>query len=165
MGIKQENRRQPSEAWLRQMAELEDSCPSVVAGGMAAELDMLQHAKLESPRVLGRLVEFARRAKGLSVEELAEKANVDLAEVVSIEQSEEFVPATRTVFELATALDLPPAKLLELAGLVEAKNPGELKHAAIRFAAQSEPMEMLNETERHAFEEFVKVLVEGTDGG
>ena len=99
------------------------------------------------------------------MEGLAEKAKVDLAEVVSIEQNDDHTPATRTIFQLAEALGLPSAKLLEIAGLVEAKEPGVLRNAALRFAAQSEPMGMLNDTERHAFEEFVKVLVEGTDGG
>ena len=155
--------RAPNRGWLREMAAVEDSCVSVAAGGMAADFGMVHPAAAEPQRIFGRLIEYARRAKGLSVEKLAEEAEVDLAEIVNIERQFDSVPLPRTVYQLAQLLSLPPAMLTEVAGLTRARH--EVRLAALRFAARSEPTSTLTDAERGAFEEFVKVLVEVSDGG
>ena len=153
----------PDRDLLLRMGEFEDSCGSISVGGMAADLGMLPTTHGDAQRVFGRLIEFARRKKSLSVEQLAERANVDLAEIVEIERDEAIVPEVRTVFQLATVLDLPSARLMEVAGLATPRP--EVNHAALKFAARSEPTAKLTREERDALEEFVKVLVESTDGG
>lgn len=153
----------PSLEWLQEMAGHEDSCRSVSVGGMAADLGMLPAASDETHRVFGRLIEFARREKGISLEQLAERADIDLEEVVEIERNENVVPQLRTVHQLALVLSLPAGRLAEVAGLA-APRP-DLSNAALRFAARSEPTATLTPAEREAFEEFVKVLVEGSDVG
>lgn len=153
----------PSPRWFLRMADLEDAFPSVSAGGLAADLGLLPAAHAETQHVFGRLIELARRQKSLTVEQLAEQADVDLAEIVEIETKLEMVPQVRTVFQLATVLDLPSGRLMEVAGL--AKPRPEISSAALKFAARSESTAKLTPEERDALEEFVKVLVEVSDGG
>ena len=54
------NTNQPSKAWIMRMAEAEDCCESVVAGGLASDFGMLEDTVSDRPRVLGRLVEWCR---------------------------------------------------------------------------------------------------------
>ena len=154
----------PSREWLKRMADMEDKCESISAGGMAVDLGLVLPKRDDTPRVPGRLIEFARRGKGWSLEKLSEAANVDLADALALE-NEEGQPSTRTVFQVAQALGLPTKTLLELAGLMEPRQKDKLNRAAIRFAAHSEPMAQLSTDERSALDEFVKVLVEASDGG
>jgi transcriptional regulator with XRE-family HTH domain len=152
----------PDRELLQRLGEFEDACCSISVGGMAADLGMLSSAHGDAQRVFARLIELARRKKSLSVEQLAEQANVDLSEIVEIERGDSIVPEVRTVFQLATVLDLPQERLMEVAGLA-APRP-EVSHAALRFAARSESTAKLTPAESDALEEFVKVLVESTDG-
>lgn len=65
-----------------------------------------------------RLFQLARRERHLSLEQLAEQA-VDLVEVVNIEiMGRSFGPSRRTVYQLASFLQLPAGKLMMLAGLI-----------------------------------------------
>ncbi len=59
----------------------------------------------------------------MSLETLAERANVDLAELLRIETDETFVPGLRTVHQLASTLGLPAKKLMVLAGFLQIKDP------------------------------------------
>jgi transcriptional regulator with XRE-family HTH domain len=147
----------PISTWLRHMADAEDNCPAISVGGLAQEFGMFPSPTVEPPKVFGRLIEFARRERGLSVEALANAASVDLAEVVAIETEHDVVPNPRTVFQLAQVLKLPASRLTELAGLAQPRK--SLSEAAVRFAARSEPTAKLTVDEKEAFEEFVKVLV------
>lgn len=151
----------PNTEWLRRMADAEDQCESVSVGGLAHELGVLPSSAPEVPRVFGRFIEYARRERGMSLEALAESANVDLVELVAIETEGQDIPTPRTVFQLAQVLQLPPGKLSEIAGLTQPRTV--VSEAAVRFAARSEPTAQLTEVERRAFEEFVKVLVEASD--
>jgi transcriptional regulator with XRE-family HTH domain len=151
----------PSKEWLLEMAELEDASSSVSVGGLAFDLGLLPACPSESQRVFGRLVEFSRRQMSMTVEQLAEKADIDLAEIVEIETQESVVPQARTVFQLAQVLNLSCSRLMEVAGLTTPRN--EISSAALRFAARSEPTAKLSDDEKLALEEFVKVLVEASD--
>lgn len=161
--MKNKNADGPAREWLLRMAEFEDSCSSVSAGGMASDFGLLPANHVEAHRVFGRLIEYARRKKSLSVEQLAERAQIDLADIVEIEMNEMVAPDVRTVFQLATVLDLPSARLMEVAGLATPRP--EVSSAALKFAARSEPTAKLSREEREALEEFVKVLVETSDRG
>jgi transcriptional regulator with XRE-family HTH domain len=152
----------PPRAWLERAGEIEDNCRSLSVGGLASELGMLRAAISGVQPVFGRLIEYARRKHGMSVEKLAEEADVDLAAVVEIERNDRVVPEVRTVYQLAQVLDLPPARLMEVAGLQTPKP--EVSHAALRFAARSEPTTRLSQDENEALQQFVKVLVETSEG-
>ncbi len=160
---KQGNRKELNRKWLGTMAELEDRCSSVSVGGMAYDVGLLHTASLpEIPRIFGRLIEFARRAERLSLEDLATKADIDLLELVAIESDDDVAPQARSVYRLALALQLAPSKLMEISGLQEVKDES-LSRAAVRFAAQSECNAELSADEVLALNEFVKVLADNTD--
>ena len=152
----------PPRDWLLRAADIEDTCRSVSAGGLASDLGMISPGISSIKSAFARLIEYARRNQGLSVEKLAERADVDLAAIVAIETDDRTVPEVRTVYQLAQALRLPSGKLMELAGLATPKP--EVSRAALKFAARSEPTSKLSRDERVAFEEFVKVLAEASDG-
>ena len=160
---RKENEKGPSRQWLLEMADIEDTCRSVAVGGMAADFGFDSLGESRSQRVFGRLIEYARRAEGLSVEDLASRADVDLSEILAIEREEQTIPQLRTVYQLAGALAIPAGPLTEVAGL--AKPRRQVSEAALRFAARSEPTSKLTKAEQDAFEEFVKVLAENFNGG
>jgi transcriptional regulator with XRE-family HTH domain len=149
--------------WLERMAKTEDYA-AVTAGGVFARSPAQGQARAtgSEPKVLGMLVGLARRQNGLSVPELAKKADIDLAEALAIEMNTMSEPQPRTVYGLANALNLPAAGLMELAGLVQRRGD-KLASAAVRFAAKAEPTAKLSRDERDALEEFVKVLAESSD--
>jgi HTH-type transcriptional regulator, competence development regulator len=106
-----------------------------------------------------RLLHLLRRERHLSLEQLAQKADVDLAELVKIETDESFKPTPRTVHQLSAFLKIPAKKLMVLAGLLQVKDY-DLQQASVRFAARSEPVDDVTPEEHAALEEYVKFLNE-----
>ncbi len=162
MKTKMKGKRSHSE-WLKRMADAENSCDAVTTGGLASDLRMPLPTKLEMPPVFGLLIKFARRERQMSVEKLAKKADVDLSELIAIERKEEVIPTPRTVFQLAKTLHLSMRKLMVISGLAETRDEA-ISQAVLRFAARSEPTAQLSKEEREAYEEFIKVLVDTSDG-
>ena len=100
-----------------------------------------------------------RRNGGLTVEKLADDADVDIAELVGIEDDTHYKPEVRTVYQLANFFDVPRVNLLQLARLALPRDD-RLNEEAVRFAARSEPIAALTPEERTALEAFVAVLSE-----
>ncbi|MBA2678829.1 MAG: helix-turn-helix domain-containing protein [Ktedonobacteraceae bacterium] len=107
----------------------------------------------------GRLISLQRRQHRLSMEQLAEKADVDLGELVTIEAGQCSTPQARTVYALAQALNLPSDKLYVVSGLKFSTDQAFNKQA-VRFAARSEAVDKLSKEEQQALQEFVKYLSE-----
>jgi transcriptional regulator with XRE-family HTH domain len=105
----------------------------------------------------GRFVKLLRRNHGLSIEELAEKAEIDEIELINIEEDVRHSPEPRSVYQLARCFRLPQKQLMQLAGLAQARDP-RLAREAVRFAARSESTAKLSETERAALEAFIALL-------
>lgn len=105
----------------------------------------------------GRFVRLMRRNNGLSIEKLADDADIDLVELVGIEDDTHYKPEPRTVYQLANFFDVPQAKLLEISGLTTPRD-GSLVEEAMRFAARSDPLVELSAEERAALDAFVSVL-------
>ena len=105
----------------------------------------------------GRFVELMRRRKSLTLEQLAERAGLDVGELVSIEDDVRYTPEPRTVYQLARAFNVPQQRLLQLAGL-SVGGDAHLRHEAVRFAARSDSVQRLSKEERAALEDFVAVL-------
>jgi transcriptional regulator with XRE-family HTH domain len=148
-------------AWIRRMAELEDGCDMTV-GGLAQEAGLFNVSVTPAQvakSAFAKLIELRRREQRLSVEQLAERAEVDVADLLSIELDKVDVPELRTIAKLAKALKLPAQKLVELSGLATPKN-ARFAEAVVRFAAKSEPVDKLSRGEHEALEEFVKFLAE-----
>ena len=158
-----------SKEWLRQRAALDDKA-DVSAGTLDLDrlpavrpsnvISMQASAEAESPNpAFGRLINLWRRKKGFRIEVLADKARIDVSELIEIERNLNFVPEPRTVYQLAKTLDLPSERMLELSGNLLLRD-SSLGKEAVRFAASSESVEKLSKDEQMALEEFVKFLSE-----
>ena len=148
-------------AWLQRMAEVEDNAELTV-GGLAHELGLPSAHSAPLPvakSAFAKLIGLRRREMRLTVEDLAHRADVSVAEVVSIELGQLDTPEPRTVFKLASVLKLPAQKLMQLSGLAMPKDT-RFSDAVVRFAARSEPVDKLSKEEHAALEEFVKFLAE-----
>lgn len=148
--------------WILKMADMEDNCELAV-GGLAHEFGMLAPSNA-APGVaraaFAKLIELRRRDRHLSVEQLAQRADLDLGEVVSLERGDACVPEPRTVYKLAAVLELPQGSLMQLSGLTTPRD-SRVTEAAVRFAARSESVDKLSRQEHDALEEFVKFLSDG----
>jgi transcriptional regulator with XRE-family HTH domain len=143
---------------LRKAAEENEGVVSV--GGLAAELsEATGPAEVRTGRrmAFARFVELSRRRLRFTVEDLAKKADVDVAELLGIEEGDVENPEPRTVYKLAAVLQIPQESLLELSGLAVPRDE-RFHEAAIRFAARSERMDALSRDEEAALQEFVKIL-------
>jgi transcriptional regulator with XRE-family HTH domain len=153
-----------SKNWCMRMAELEADA-EIGAGALAADPvfeskpQIAREGSLEETVVaFGRFIHLMRRSRGWTVERLAEDADVDLGELVSIEDNRHR-PDVRTVYQLARRFGVPQNRLMQVAGLTMAKDP-RIATEAVRFAARSEGTATLTPDERSALEAFVAVLSE-----
>ena len=105
----------------------------------------------------GRLINLQRRHSHLTMEQLADRARIDLGELVTIEAGQCPNPQPRTVYGLAQALNLPSEKLFVVSGL-KFSTDQQVSNQAVRFAARSEPVDKLTKEEQQALQEFVKYL-------
>ncbi|HEV2160450.1 helix-turn-helix transcriptional regulator [Bradyrhizobium sp.] len=127
-----------------------DERPATIAQTAAAE---------ETRIAFGKFVNLMRRRRGLSMERLAEVAELDASELLVIENEVHYVPEPRTIFKLAQTFEVSQRRLMQLAGLAAANDAG-LRQEAVRFAARSEAMHKLTPEENSALEAFVAVLSE-----
>jgi len=105
------------------------------------------------------LVRLLRQREKMSMEDLAERANVELREVVQIEVDADYVPEPRTVFQLERIFDLPPRTLVLLSGSMTS-HPQEFRDKVERFAARSKGIDKLDRKQRKALNQFVQFLAE-----
>lgn len=118
--------------------------------------------KFAETLAFGTLIEFLRRDRRLSVEQLASAARVEVAELVKIEFDPKYAPHPRAVHQLARFFDLPQQALLKLSNVTPSDDP-ELRQAAKRFAVNSSKVAELSREERVAMAEFVEFLVTQVD--
>ena len=145
--------------WLVRKAEQEDG-GFVSVGGLVDALEQAQQTSNNlAPFKLAfsRFLQLARRERKLSLEQFANKVDIDLAELLNIETDEQYTPAFRTVHQIAEFLKIPEKKLMALAGLLRVKD-AQFQNAALKFAARSEPVEKLSQEEHSALEEYVTFL-------
>ena len=153
------------EEWCMRMARLEGDA-EIGAGRLAidpvfdSETVSVATSDEEGPNIaFGRFVSLMRRRRGLSLEKLADDADVDMTDLVEIESDPHHKPELRTACQLANYFNVPRSGLLQVAGLTAPKDAG-LFDEAVRFAARSEPMTALTLEEGAALESFVAVLSE-----
>ena len=152
-----------SKEWCMRMAQLEADA-EIGAGLLAGDpvfdgeaAPVVASDEEGSNIAFGRLVRLMRRQRGVSLEKLAEDADVDMADLVEIESEPHHKPELRTTYQLANYFNLPRSGLMQVAGLTTAKD-ATLFDEAVRFAARSEPTAALSEEESAALEAFVAVL-------
>lgn len=150
--------------WLLAAASEEDNC-IISVGGLAWRL-RTEESKLEQEipastrRVaFAQLIELSRRKRRLTVEQLAEQADIDVSQLIEIEEGECISAEPRTVYRLAQVFNFPNDRLMKLSGLAQTRDR-HLTEATVRFAARSEPVNDLSAEEEEALQEYVKVLVE-----
>ena len=108
----------------------------------------------------GLLVRFSRRAKRLSVEQLAEKLSVDTDELQHIEKDPAYRARPRTISNIATFFNLPFTELTKLAGAVVVSNDDSFTNTALKFAAHSEDIAALSAEEQKLLQSFIRYLRE-----
>jgi HTH-type transcriptional regulator, competence development regulator len=150
--------------WCLNMARLEGDA-EIGAGMLAVDPvfdgDLIGQPETEEEPALafGRFVRLMRRRRGMDMEKLANTADIDIVELMSIEEDPHFRPEVRTVYQLSMFFDLPRESLLQIAGLTKPKDE-RIYEEAVRFAARSETVAALTPEERAALEAFVAVLSE-----
>src|ERR1039457_4391378 len=92
--------------WLRKKAERENGCYVSVRGLVQAIEETGQEASnvLPMKHAFVRFVQLARRQRRFSLEQFAEKVDVDLVELLKIETEERYKPSIRTVHKIAAFL-------------------------------------------------------------
>jgi transcriptional regulator with XRE-family HTH domain len=111
----------------------------------------------ETHIVFGRFVNLMRRRRGLTIEAFASETQIDAGELLAIEDDVHYVPEPRTVYRLALAFKVAQERLMQLAGLAEARDSA-FHLQAVRFAASADPVKQLSREENAALENFVAVL-------
>lgn len=102
-------------------------------------------------------LENLRRAKGLTVEQLAKKTGISHDEVLAMERNDGYRPQPYTLHILSKFYGIPDERLAALAGAFR-EIPEDIKESATRYAAQSESFAKLTKQERRALDDFVKAL-------
>ena len=154
-----------SKEWCVHMAQLEGDT-EIGAGRLAIDpvfdgeaTPILDRRHEGSTLAFGRFVNLMRRQRGVSLEQLAEAADVTVTELVEIESDTRHKPALRTTYQLANYFKMPRSGFMQVAGLA-ARKDARLSDEAVRFAARAEPTAALTPEENAALEAFVAVLSE-----
>lgn len=145
----------PSEAWLRRVADEEDQVASISVGGLVTRLGMYPQANDSRQVVFGELVQLIRRKEGLTVEQLALLAKVQVDELKLVERG--IVIDAELIQKLANSLRLSADKLAQLAGVAPATDP-DLEKAARRFESTLHSAAVLSPVEESALKEFMQSI-------
>lgn len=121
---------------------------TLVMTAQDARIGALGHAFVLCVRML-------RRSRGLTVDQLAARSEIDRDEVVAMERNNAYRPSPLTLHRLSRFYGIPQRRLMALAGAVE--DDDVVEHAS-RFAAQSESFAKLTREEKKALDEFVRFL-------
>jgi transcriptional regulator with XRE-family HTH domain len=103
------------------------------------------------------LISLLRRDRKLTVDKLADEADIELATLVNVENDMHYKPDVRTVCRLANFFGVPRTTLLQVAGVALPRD-SRIMEEAVRFAARSASAEALSSEERAALATFVAVL-------
>ena len=151
-----------SKTWCSVMADKETGV-EVGAGILAIDpvfsaTPHSEHDRVDDARLaFGRFINLMRRQRGLTIEKLAEDAELDVGEVLSIEEDAHYDPGPRTVYQLANIFDVSHQRLLQLSGLAQARDT-QFVDEMVRYAARSENIAMLNPAEQAALDGFISAL-------
>lgn len=116
-----------------------------------------QHPVQNADRAFSTFVKMQRRARGVSVESLAAKAEIDQEELERIETDSSYEPRPRTIRQLALFFNIPSRSLAKLAHL-RRQTDERLVKESVAFAACANNMDQLTREQRAALKAFVKVL-------
>lgn len=151
------SKHRPDRQWYARM--IQETLDDDFVVGPAFEAKGKEDAPAEQPITVafGLLVKLSRRARRLSVEELAEKLSVEADELQRIEHEPEFRARPRTISKVANFFALPVGEVMKLAGAA-VSNDASFKTNALKFAAHSDDMAALTREEQEALNSFVRYL-------
>jgi DNA-binding XRE family transcriptional regulator len=141
---------------------------SIGSKGLALAKRAIDQNKQSSPegenyivlhKGLNSLLIMLRRRDGLDEGELAQKADVDEAEIRKIECEPGYEANPRTIYKLEREFNLPSGVLAKLSGAIKYNSPC-LEERVLEFAANAKSIGKLNRSERQLLAEFVKFLTE-----
>lgn len=127
--------------------------------GARIDVDLETEHRTVRPFVFRTFLQFLRRSKRLTLDNLAKETDIPREELAAIEQQEGYKPSPRTVYLLSRFYQLSSAKLAALAGATE-QTEEEIREPAFRFAAMSESFSELSREEKRALTELVGALKE-----
>ena len=145
------------DAWVLEMSALEEG-HTLDVGGLYGRVTLAETEA--SRRSLAKFVELSRRRLGQSLELLAEKAGVDLRELLAVETGDGTLYDPETIRRVATFLGVNPQRLLQLAGMLPAEGT-QLENAALHFAARTESVKPLEPEEQDALDMFCEEVFAG----
>ncbi|MFN3509671.1 MAG: XRE family transcriptional regulator [Allorhizobium sp.] len=149
-----------SAEWSKKMLALDEHV-TPGAGALAArphvDRDAVSLRAEETRLVFGHFINVARRQRRMTIEKLADDADIEVGELLSIEQDPHYEPDLRTVWGLSNALNLPQPKLMELAGLAVPKE-GHWLEEVTRYAARSAPIKDVTPDEQAFHDAVVAAL-------
>ena len=105
------------------------------------------------------VVQMLRRRQGLTMDKLAQRADIDREEIVAMERNNAYRPSPLTLHKLCKFFGIPERRMLVLAGALK-DVPQGFSETASRFAAQSESFAALTKQEKKVLDEFVQFLKE-----
>ncbi len=150
--------RMTDEMFLKRATE-EDGCAISAIGSRPLQATRAAAAAVREPiRIaFGTLINYRRREMCLTIEAVAQKADVNLDAILQIEENSSYLPEPDAVERLANVLQLPAAPMLVLSGNTPLTGT-ELAEAAVRFAVRSRAVEKLDPKQTDALNEFVTLL-------
>ena len=114
-----------------------------------------QASPIES--IFPQVAQMLRRDRGLTVDELATKTNLNSVELRAIERQAGYRPSPRTIHRLSEFYEIPQRALAALAGAFR-DLPLVLREHAAEFAARSESVAALTAEEKAELEDFIGAL-------
>jgi transcriptional regulator with XRE-family HTH domain len=117
---------------------------------------------IEQRLSFGHFIALMRRRQGWTIQQLAQRAEVDIGELLVIEKDPHHEAELSTVHGLARTFNVPPRRLIKMVGLAEDR-PSRLAEAAVYFAASADPVAPLTESEEIALQAYLKVVLEESD--
>lgn len=151
------SRYRPDRQWYARMIQGTLDDDFVIGPAFDARANEAPHTEQPLTVAFGLLVRFSRRAKRLSVVELAEKLSVEAEELHHIERDPEFRARPRTISKVANFFNLPVGEVMKLAGAA-VSNDDSFYTKALKFAAHSDDMAALTQEEQEALKSFIRYL-------
>ncbi len=154
-----------TKGWCRTAGTREDGL-DIAAGVIAADPIFTHEGGADdSPEAsrlaLGRFINLMRRNQGLSIEDLAQQADIEIGDLLSLENNAPYLPDARTLYQLSEVFDVSQEKLMGLSGLTHSKDDNYVEQA-VRYAAKSASVEVLSDEEHSILNGFISVLSENS---
>lgn len=103
------------------------------------------------------LIRLLRKERGLSVQQLAEYANISVAEVISIEQDRAYRPKHQTISQLSEFFGIAPGAMMKLSNISQVQDETFVSET-ICFAANAADILNLGEQERQILHKYIRFL-------